>query len=270
MTQSQHWTIDSIAWSSLQRERVADSEELFYMVTAASLIEATTDLYTRNLVQHFAGDAEVADWLEHGWEPEELQHGRALREYVRHAWPALDWERLYAAFLDEYSQACKPELLLPERSLELVSRCVVEMGTSSYYTALHHASDEPVLRQLTRHIYEDEVGHYKHFYKYFVRYREIENTTRTQVLGALWHRLKMIEDEDSTIALRHVYAARHPGRRYDRRVYRAVLKRCRKLAGQYIPHEMSVKMLLKPLDMAPAAQKVVEPVVTGMARLVVT
>ena len=80
MNQKPHWTLDSIPWHELRRERVAHSEELFYMVAGASFIETTSDLYTRNLVQHFADNAEVSEWLEQGWEPEELQHGRALRE----------------------------------------------------------------------------------------------------------------------------------------------------------------------------------------------
>ncbi|MBX6419828.1 MAG: ferritin-like domain-containing protein [Sinobacteraceae bacterium] len=268
MSEERHWTLADIPWHELERDRVADSEELFYMVSTASLIEITTDLYTRNLTQHFAGDEEVAGWLRDGWEPEELQHGQALREYVRRAWPDFDWDAVYRAFLEEYGARCKPEALLPLRSLEMVSRCVVEMGTSTYYTALHHVTDEPVLKRLARHIYEDEIGHYKHFYKYFRRYREREGVTRAQVLGALWHRLKMIEEEDSYIALKHVYAARHPGRRYDKRVYRRVVKRCRRLASPHVPHERSVKMLLKPLDMAPTVERWVQPVMESVARAV--
>jgi len=160
----QHWTLDSIPWNELRPGLVVDSDQLFYMVAGASFIETTSDLYTRSLVRHFAGNAEVSEWLEQGWEPEELQHDRALREYVRQVWPAFDWESGYASFFAEYGALSKPELLLPERSLELVSRCVVEMSTASYYTALHHASDEPVLTQLTRHIFEDEICHYKYFY----------------------------------------------------------------------------------------------------------
>ena len=268
MTDKQHWTLDSIAWGELRRELVVNSEELFYMVAGASFIETTSDLYTRNLVRHFSDNQEVREWLEQGWEPEELQHGRALREYVRHAWPEFDWERQYAAFFADYSALCKPEMLLPERSLELASRCVVEMGTASYYTALHHASAEPVLAQLAKHIFEDEVGHYKYFYKYFRQYRDLENTSRTQVLGALWHRLKVIEDEDSYIALKHVHAARHPDQPYDKTVYKEIMGRIRKLAGKHIPHRMSVNMLLKPLDMAPIARRMVQPMMEGMARLV--
>ena len=268
MTDKQHWTLDSIAWGELRRELIVNSEELFYMVAGASFIETTSDLYTRNLVRHFSGNEEVREWLEQSWEPEELQHGRALREYVRHAWPEFDWDGQYARFFADYSALCKPEMLLPERSLELASRCVVEMGTASYYTALHHASTEPVLAQLAKHIFEDEVGHYKYFYKYFRHYRDLENTSRTQVLGALWHRLKVIEDEDSYIALKHVHATRHPDQPYDKAVYKEIMGRIRKLAGKHIPHRMSVNMLLTPLDMAPMARRVVQPVMESVARLV--
>src|SRR5262249_40663244 len=152
--------------------------EHFFLAATASFIEITSDIYTGNLVRHFADDEEVSGWLANHWEPEELQHGAALREYVRRVWPDFDWDHHYAAFKSEYTQLCKPEQLLPERTLEMASRCVVEMGTSCYYTSLHHASNEPVLAAITRNIYEDEIGHYKYFYRYFRRYRERERTSR--------------------------------------------------------------------------------------------
>jgi hypothetical protein len=268
MDRQQHWRLEDIPWARLKREAVADNETLFYMVSTASLIESTTHLYSSNLAAHFTGDDEVEGWLREGWETEELQHGRALREYCRHAWPELDWDALYEAFLSDYGAHCKLENLLPLRSLELVSRCVVEMGTSCYYTALSQASADPVLEQVARHIYTDEIGHYKHFYKYFLRYREQEQVGRAQVLGALWHRLKMLEDEDTYIALKHVYAVRQPGRPYGQREYKRLIKQVRALASRHFPHQLSAKMLLKPLDVAPAAQRVIEPLVEGFSRLV--
>lgn len=268
MINRRHWTLDDIPWSTLRRERVAGCEELLYMVASASFIETTSDLYTHNLVRHFAGDAEVSAWLEQGWEPEELQHGRALRKYLRHAWPEFDWEACYAGFYADYGRLCKPEMLLPERSLELAARCVVEMGTASYYTALHHVCDEPVLAQLAQHIFQDEVGHYKYFYKYFRRYRDIEHPSRTQVLGALWHRLLAIDSEDGYIALKHVHAALHPDKPYDKAVQKEIVGRIRKLAGKHVPHRLAVNMLLKPLELAPIARRLVQPAMEGVARLV--
>ena len=268
MIPRRRWTLEDIPWGSLRRDLVADSEVLYYMVTTASLIESTTHLYARNLVEHFAADDEIAEWLADGWEPEELQHGRALREYVRRAWPEFDWEAAYAAFLQEFTALCQVEALLPLRSLELVSRCVVEMGTASYYTALSRVSDDPVLSAVAHHIFEDEVAHYKHFYRYFLRHRAIDHVSRTQVLGALWHRLKMMEDEDTYIALKCACAQRYPGRSYDRGVYQAEIRQIRSVASRYFPHEMSVKMLLKPLDMAPVAQRAAQVVMETLARRV--
>lgn len=264
---AQRWSLDSIPWGDLRRERVADNEELFYLVATASFIETTTDLYTSNLIEHFSSNEVVRDWLQHGWEPEELTHGRALREYTLRAWPDFDWDTQYAQFFADYSQVCKPETLLAKRGLEAVSRCVVEMGTVCFYTALHHACNEPVLAQITRHIYEDEVRHYKHFYRYFRDYRETENLGRTRVLGALWHRLRMIEVEDTYLSVKHVHSALHPGEPYTKAVYKDVITRCRKFAGHHFPHEMAANMLLKPLDMGGVGRWVLRPMVQGAAKL---
>lgn len=267
MPHKRKWTLDSIPWKDIQKEQIAGSDTLFYMVATASFIEVTSDIYTGNLVRHFADDSEVSAWLADRWEPEELQHGRALKRYVNEVWPDFDWETHYAAFKTEYTQLCKPEMLLPERSLEMASRCVVEMGTSCYYTALHHSVTEPVLARITRHIYEDEIGHYKYFYRYFRRYRERENTSRVQVAGALWSRLKTIDDEDTYISVKHVHAWRHPDRPYDRAVYRKVIGGCRRVANRHFPHHLSANMLLKPLDIPAPALRLAMPVVEGVSRL---
>ena len=195
----QHWTLDDIPWHAVRRDAVAHEEELFYLVATASFIEITTELYTRNLIEYFSDDEEVTIWLGQHWECEELQHGLSLKRYVQTAWPEFDWEQAYRSFFKEYSACCQVDLLEPTRSMEMAARCVVEMGTASYYTTLSRLSSDPVLSILTDHIREDEVRHYKHFYHYFLRYREREGAGRVRVLRALWHRLKMIDGEDGLI-----------------------------------------------------------------------
>ncbi|MGA9852420.1 MAG: ferritin-like domain-containing protein [Gammaproteobacteria bacterium] len=265
-TSHQRWTLEDIPWHAIKRETVADQEELFYLVTTASFIEITTDLYTRNLIEYFSDDDEVTAWLDQHWEHEELQHGQSLKRYVQSAWPEFDWEKAYQSFFTEYSECCKVNLLEPTRSMEMAARCVVEMGTASYYTTLSRLSPDPVLSELTHRIREDEVRHYKHFYHYFLRYREREGASRARVLRALWHRLKMIDGEDGLIAMKHVYMTSHPGEAFDKRVYRGLQKRCRRAAGQYFPHEMSMKMLIKPLNLSPRVQHVALPLLENLAR----
>jgi hypothetical protein len=263
-----HWSLDDIPWAALRRDAVTRNDALFYMVAAASLMESATDLYTENLIEFFAGDDEIASWLDDRWLPEELQHGKALRRYVETAWPDFPWESVREAFVEEFRPFCD-EALEPARSLEMASRCVVEMGTASFYRGLSRASPDPVLAVVTDRIARDEVRHYKHFYRFFRKYRETERPGRGAVGPALWRRLRMTGGEDRLVVLKHVHAARRPGARFDRSVYRDVRRQCRALMRPYFPVEMSVRMLLKPLDLDPWMQRAILPVLTALARRVV-
>src|SRR5712671_8011644 len=204
-----HWSLEDIPWHAIQHDAVARNKAFFYLVASASLMESATDLYTENLIDFFVDDKEVTSWLEHYWLPEELQHGRALRRYVEIAWPEFDWEPAFRRFVEEFRPFCDVALEAA-RALEMASRCVVEMGTASYYTTLSRLSPEPLLRQLAACIAEDEVRHYKHFYRYFCRYRDLEEPGRARIALALWRRLKMIRDDDGYLAFKHIYEARHP------------------------------------------------------------
>src|ERR1700757_720000 len=186
----QRWSLDDIPWRTICQDATSKTEAFFCLVASASFMESATNLYTENLVEFFAGDEEVTSWLERYWLPEELQHGRALRRYVETARPEFDWEPAYQRFVEEFRPYCEISLEAV-RSLELASRCVVEMGTASYYTTLSRASGDPVLSILARRIADDEVRHYKHFYHYFRNYREAERPSRADVAPALWRRLRM-------------------------------------------------------------------------------
>ncbi len=264
----QHWSLDDIPWHAIRRDAVAPAETLFYLLASASLMESATDLYTKNLIDFFAGDEEVTSWLADHWLPEELQHGRALRRYVEVAWPQFDWEPARGRFVEEFRPFCDVALE-PSRSLEMASRCVVETGTASYYRTLSRASPDPVLGILTRHIAEDEVRHYKHFYRFFRKYQDTEAPSRIAVLPALWRRLRMTGGDDSYIVLKHVYSTRHPGEPFDAEVYRRVRRQCRALLQDHFPHEMTVRMLLKPLGLGPRVQRMTLPVVAAVARRIV-
>jgi hypothetical protein len=263
-----HWCLDDIRWHDVRPVEVQRNEAFFYLVASASFMESATGHYTENLLEYFAGDEEVTSWLEHCWLPEELQHGRALRRYVETAWPDFDWEPAYRRFVEEFRPFCDTALE-PSRSLEMASRCVVETGTASYYTTLSRASPEPVLASLTRRIAQDEVRHYKYFYRFFRKYRAAENPSRTAIAPALWRRLHMTRGDDSFIVLKHVYWARHPAARFDMHVYRNIRREGRDLVRDHFPHEMSVRMLLKPLALGPRTQRVALSVTVALARRLV-
>lgn len=262
------WHLEDAPWSQLRAERIAGDAGWRYLLCSASFIEITTDLYTSNLVDYFAADPTVTAWLRDEWEGQEMQHGRALRAYVERVWPDFNWPRAYAAFRADYAQMCNAEALMPKHSLEMVARCVVEMGTSTYYTALNRATNEPVLKWLTQRIYEDEIAHYKHFLRYFQAWRDRDGASRREIALTLWRRLRMIETEDSLVVTRSVHAELYPDEEWNDQVYRAILKDCRRTVTAHYPHRMSVKMLLHPLDVGPRLQRLLIPPLTGVARLV--
>ena len=261
------WSIEEIPYHLLDRQQVQDDSLLFYIVVSASFIEITSDLYTKNLAAFFCDDPEIVEWLETGWEPEEMQHGASLKRYVQTAWPDFDWEAAYRDFLVEYARLCTHERYADTRSLEMVARCVVETGTSSFYRMLTEFSTEPVLKELSAKISSDEVRHYKHFYHYFLRYQEREHQGRAAVFKTLWDRAMEIDDEDAFIAFKHAFLARNPGVEFQRQDYDDYRRGVRRLGKEHFPYDMALKMFLKPLGLGPAISRMVLPPAAAATRL---
>ena len=260
------WSLDDIPYEQIDRSVVGDDEVLFSLIASASFIEITSETYTRNLVAFCAGDDEVVAWLQEGWQHEEVQHGAALRRYVETAWPDFDWESAYRSFLDEYMRVCSVDLLAPSRALEMVARCVVETGTSSFYRMLAEAAPEPVLRHLAAFISRDEVDHYKHFYRFFRIYAEREHPGRAAVLKTLVKRTGAVDAEDASIAFKHVRLARHPDLPYRDEEYTAFRRKLVPMARRHYRFDLAVKMLLKPLGLSGLASRLAVPLATTVAR----
>lgn len=251
------WSMDAIRYDGIDRETLEGEDALFRLLACASFIEITSDLYTANLAEYFRDDAQVVEWLRHHWEPEELQHGAALRRYVQTAWPQFDWDRAYQGFYAEYSRCCQLERLAPSRSLEMVARCVIETGTASFYRLLAESAPEPVLKDLAGRIAADEVRHYKNFYHFFRRYCRREQPGRAAVMRTLWSRASEIDAEDGFIAFKHVLRVRHPERGVDRHEYERFLRSIRGTVRAHFPYRMALKMFLKPLDLPPVMGRVI-------------
>ncbi|SOZ97756.1 putative ferritin-like protein [Cupriavidus taiwanensis] len=263
------WSVSDIRYEAIDVARVRGDRDLFYLLVSASFIESGSDTYAGNLATYYARVPEAAGWLSEHWEAEELQHGLALRRYVEHVWPEFDWERGYARFFDEYRQTCSIDQFEPTEALEMAARCVVETGTAAYYRALEQASDEPVLRDLTRRISNDEVRHYKHFFHFFNRFAEAERPGRLRVLRALARRLLEIKNEDAAIALRNVLRMERGVESVPEAEVRALNTRVSGVIRRNIPIEMTVKMLLRPLQLHRGVERAVRaPLVAMVSRVI--
>jgi hypothetical protein len=262
------WSTDDLDFSRIALADVRSDENLFYLASCASFVESGSDLYTQNLVDFFRDDDEVTAWLRDHWEPEELMHGRALRAYVRHVWPEFDWDGAFGNFIEEYATYCRVDLLAPTRGLEMVARCVVETGTATYYRALARGIPEPVFHDLANRIAADEISHYKHFYRYFRRYGELEGLGRVRVLGTIGRRTLELKSEDADCAIRHVVKARAPEHAGDAAYVRQLSARMNQVVRTHLTPHATLKMLMRPLQLPHRVQAMVQyPVEQFMQRV---
>ncbi len=252
-----HWKIADIDFSKIDVERIRCDENLFYLITCASFVESGSDLYTQNLVDYYDDEPEISAWLREQWKAEELQHGLALRAYVKHICPEFDWPAAYRGFLDEYSGYCKVELLETSKGLEMVARCVVETGTATFYGALSRSTDEPVLQDLAARIARDEVNHYKHFFQYFRAFRQQEHLRRRSIFGALRRRTLKLRNEDAACALRHVLKTREPQHADDADRLQQISCKMNRTIRSHVTADMTIKMIMRPLDLPRVLQSMV-------------
>lgn len=234
------WTLEDIPWEKFDAGKA--HREIVELVKAAALVEFNGRDYEAYLANVFKEDEafrhEVTDWAQ-----EEVRHGEVLARWATLADPSFDFvsavERFRAGFrIDLSTQAS----VRGSRAGELVARCIVETGTSSYYTALSEATDEPVLKDICRRIAADEFRHYKMFYTHLGRHLNLDKLGR-------WGRLRvalgrLFESTDDELAYAY-YAANHADEKYDRRRFsRAYASRAYPLVARHHV-ERGVAMVLK-------------------------
>ena len=207
-----HWTLDQIPWREFQPSKI--DPDIVKLVKAAALVEYNGGDYATYLNNVFHDDDGFQS-VAKDWALEEVQHGAALARWAKLADPDFDFDASFKRFVDGYKIPLDVNASVRgSRCGELVARCIVETGTSSYYAALAEACDEPVLKAICRKIAADELRHYKLFYTHLQRYLDREG------LGA-WGRFKVAlsritESEDDELAFAY-YAANHAAEPYERK-----------------------------------------------------
>jgi hypothetical protein len=145
---------------------------------------------------------------------EEVQHGDALGRWASLADPSWDYMRAFERYQKGYRLPLDAMASVRgSRTGELIARCIVETGTSSYYTALADSTAEPVLEQVCRLIAADEYRHFKLFYDHMRRYLVRE---RIGVLRRLRIALGRVnESEDDELAFAYHTGNEPEGTQYD-------------------------------------------------------
>jgi hypothetical protein len=240
------WTLDDIPWERLDLKKI--DPEIVRLVKAASLVEYNGGAYAHHLCRIFRDDPGFRQKAQR-WGEEEIQHGKALARWAELADSEFDFDAAFGRFKAGYQvDFDRDDSRRGSRSGEMIARCMVEVATSSYYTALHEAAQEPVLKEICRLIAGDEIRHYKLFYTNLVLCLERERI-------GFWSRLRVAarriaESEDDELAYAY-YAANESALPYDRhRCKRAYVRRSYALCREH--HVVrGIALIFRAIGLAP-------------------
>lgn len=250
------WSNDDVDWTRFDASKV--DPELLAAVKAASLVEFNAHDYVTYLTRIYEEARPEAMESIRRWGEEEVQHGLALGRWAETADPNFNFREAFARFQAGYKPAHfagGEGSVRGSRRGEMIARCVVESGTSSFYSAVRDASEEPVLKEIAGRIAADEFRHYRLFYELL--------TSETEAELPLWRRLwvavtRVNESDDDELSYAYYCAnvaptdvAEIPYRREEfARAYHAAGM------GLYRRHHIDklVKMVAKPAGINPGGR----------------
>jgi len=193
-----HWRLEDVAWDRFDPAQVDPS--MVPLVKAAAMVERNGVDYAVYLGRVFVDDLDFRQASDN-WAVEEVQHGDALGRWAMLADPGWDFEAAFQRYRDGYKLPLDADASVRgSRTGELIARCMVETGTSSYYTALAEATGEPVLQQVCKLIAADEYRHFKLFYDHMRRYLARERLGMLNRLRIAAGRITESEDDELAYA----------------------------------------------------------------------
>jgi len=208
------WTLDSIDWGAFDASKVDPG--LLRAVKAASLVEFNAPDYVTYLCNVFSDRPELRADIEQ-WGREEEQHGQALAKWAKMADPGFDFDDAFSRFRKMQNiETGAVTSIRGSRAGEMVARCVVESGTSSFYTAIKDATDEPCLRQIAIYLAADEFAHYRLFYQTLNALAAIEPISPANRMKIAISRLNEADDDELAGAFYCANYAADAGVAYDR------------------------------------------------------
>jgi len=242
-----NWTLETVDWDRFDASKV--DPEILRNIKAAALVERNGADYGIYLGRVFADDPVFVEDV-HRWVGEEVQHGMALGRWAQLADPSWDFDAAFERFREGYKLPLDATASVRgSQAGEMMARCIVETGTSSYYSALKDATEEPVLKQVCTKIAADEFRHYRLFYDHMRRCLERDRLSKWGRLWIGWGRLAESEDDELAYAY---YAANQPqGVPYDRTRAQRAYARCAYPLYRPGHVQRAMAMVLKAVGLTP-------------------
>lgn len=195
------WTVDDINWNRFDASKV--NADLLALAKTASVVEYNSADYVTYLRNVFKEDEAFCKLID-VWGEEEIQHGLALAKWAQMADPTFDFQRALERFRESFQVPLEStESIRGSRSAELVARCMVEVGTTTYYSGLRDASDEPVFKEICHLIAVDEIHHFNLFFRALPKFLALDPMTKLERAKVAIERSAEAETEE----LLYAYAA---------------------------------------------------------------
>ncbi len=254
-----HWTPEDIDWSQFDASKVDD--DLLAAVKAASVVESNAGDYVAYLGAVFSDRPDIRASIVR-WGREEEQHGAVLARWAELADPDFSFAESFERFRDIYKVPDEANgSIRGSVAGEMIARCVVESGTSSFYTAIRDATDEPVMKQIAQRLAADEFRHYKLFYdtlQSFAHTPSVFERARVAI-----RRVSEADDDELASAFYATNTKPGDGVTYDRRKFAAAYE-ARALALYKRRHTSRLlSMIVKAVGIAPHGwlMRMLEPIV---------
>ena len=168
------WRMEDIPWSAIDRGKVTVS--LVSLVHQIVLAELTTYAATRRFLQEFSDDIDFTQWMS-VWFYEETKHPHALIRWLHEIGRTVSGGEIVRG------RITAP--FMKSRFGMLVTNIISEVHASATYVALTRATEEPVLKQVARHLAGDEARHATGFFAYAQRVYERSKSRDEERLDAL-------------------------------------------------------------------------------------
>lgn len=250
---TQGWTLDDVRWGDFDGSKA--EPWMIAAIKAASLVELNAPDYVNYLKRVLKDDGPETLAAIDLWGCEESQHGRALGRWAEMADPTFKLDEAFKRFRDGYKPAHFADdetiSIRGSRRGEMIARCVVESGTSSYYTAMKDGTREPVLQEIAGRIAADEFRHYKLFYETLQK----QNEPDLPFWRKLWIAITRVAESDDDELAYAFYCANVPAsevatRPYERKYY----SRIATYAGMRIYRRPHIQRLMQMVAMVIGAK----------------
>jgi len=255
----EHWTLEDINWSRFDASKV--NPDLLAAVKAASVVESNAGDYVAYLASVFSDRPDIQASIVR-WGREEEQHGAVLAKWAELADPDFSFAESFERFRDIYQIPDEGNgSIRGSAAGEMIARCVVESGTSSFYTAIKEATDEPVMKEIAQRLAADEFRHYKLFYDTLQSFEKTPSFLERAKIAIT--RVSEADDDELASAFYATNTKPGDGVKYDRKKFAAAYEA--RALGLYKRQHTNrlVSMIAKAVGIAPHGRfmRMLEPIV---------